>query len=246
MNKGTIVVTGASSGIGNAVAHQLARSGWKVVVTARREDVLREQFDDPKSYIVLPWDLSELDSIKEYTKHVKEKAGAIKGLVHCAGMGIGNAVHMIKSASMKELFEINTFSAMLLVSNFSKRGMIDENASFVLISSIAAHVGTQGQSIYSATKGALEGFIKGSAAELAEKNIRINAIAPGLVKTELVEKHYKKLEGSTVENMNAGYPLGVGMTSDVANCVEYLINDNSRWLTGQAIVLDGGYMVRKS
>ena len=242
--KGTLVVTGASSGIGKTCAQVFAAEGWRVVVTARRKEVLEENFGGSPDYVILPWDLSDLDSIKDYAKAVLETAGPIKGLVHCAGMGIGNAVNMIKPAVLQQLFSINVYAAMLLVSAFSKKKMIDEKAAFVLISSIAAHAGTQGQSIYAATKGALEGFICGSAAELADKGIRINAIAPGLVETEMVKAHNAKLDPETVEKLNAGYPLGTGSPENVADMAAFLI-EKGVWITGQTYVMDGGFMVRK-
>lgn len=242
---GAVVVTGASSGIGKTVAQFLSENGWKVVVTARRKEVLVELFGDNDNCQIIPWDLSDVDSVIEYTKEVKKAVGPISGLVHCAGVGIGHTVSMIKPPTLNKLFSINAFAAMLMVSGFSKRSMSEEDASFVLMSSIAAHTGTQGQSVYSATKGALEGFIKGSASELADKNIRINAIAPGIVMTDLVDSHYEKLGEDTIKNLNEGYPLRTGTPTDVAYFVEYLLSDKSSWITGQAFVMDGGFMIRK-
>lgn len=240
----TVVVTGASSGIGKACALRFAESGWKVVVTARRREKLEEVYGGDASFVIVPWDLSELDSIPAYSKEVLKEAGPVKGLIHCAGMGIGNAVNMIRPGMLEQLFSINVYAAMLLVSAFSKKKMIDESAAFLLISSIAAHTGTQGQSVYAATKGALEGFICGSAAELADKGIRINAVAPGLVETEMVKAHNEKLDPETVKKLTSGYPLGVGRPENVADLALFLA-EKGEWITGQTYVTDGGFMMRK-
>lgn len=243
--KGLVVVTGASSGIGKSVAKRLFENGYEVVVTSRNQGKLEELYASHEKYHIVPCDLSNINGIADYCKQVNSALGKITGLVHCAGIGRGNALNMIRPKTIENIFSVNTFAAMLLVSYFSKRNMVEKNASFVLISSVAAHAGPKGQSIYSASKGALEGFVKGSASELALKGIRINAIAPGIVRTELMDQIYGKLEDEAIHRLHNAYPLGIGMPEDVAGFTEYLIDDGSRWITGQTFILDGGYMERE-
>lgn len=240
-----VVVTGASSGLGECTVGKLVEEGFSVVATARNEERLNFLYGMLPNIEIIPWDLSEISKIKEYAKSVKAKTDSIYGLVHCAGSQVTLPVHMIKESKIKEIFDINTFSAMLLVSAFSKKGMAFEGTSFVLISSLAAHEGAFGKSIYAASKGALEGFIKSVAPELAEKNMRINAIAPGVVKTEMVERYFSQLtEEQRLATVNE-YPLGLGHPEDIADMVIYLLGEKSKWITGQTIVIDGGHLVRK-
>ena len=168
-----------------ATVNLLLEAGFGVIATARDGQVLETLYENQKNVAIIPWDLSDVETIKEYSKVVKEKA-IVSGLIHCAGMQITTPIHMMKAEKVQEIFNINTFSAMMLVSQFAKKGMILEQGSFVLVSSLAAHEGAFGKSIYAASKGALEGFVKASAPELAEKKIRINAIAPGVVQTKMV------------------------------------------------------------
>ena len=246
-NKKWIVVTGASSGIGLQTAKQLLAEGYSVVATARNGQVLEEEFGAyAESCVTIPWDLSDTDRVKEYTALVHEKVGAIHGLVHCAGIQKTLPIHMLKSSSLSELFKINTFSGILLASGFAKKGYYAEGeTSFVFISSLAAHEGAYGKTAYAASKSALEGFVKSAAPELAEKGIRINAIAPGVVKTAMVEAHFRQLT-EVQRNATAGeYPLGLGEPSDIANLLIFLLGSSSRWITGQTFIIDGGHIVRK-
>ena len=241
----TIIVTGASSGIGRETARFLLDEGYRVIVTARSEDKLKEDFGADENAIILPWDLSDVDQVIPYTKQVKEIAGPISGFVHCAAFGMNHLISMIKPDLLQKHFDVNVYAAMLLTSGFAKRNMVEKDASFILISSISAHAGTQGQAIYSATKGALEGFIKGSAYELSQKGIRINAIAPGMVMTEPVRKQMQKIDEEGIRNIENSYPFGLGEPRDISNMIEFLFSEKSRWVTGQTFIIDGGFMIGK-
>ena len=241
----TIIVTGASSGIGRETARFLLDEGYRVIVTARSEDKLKDDFSADENAVILPWDLSDVNQVIPYTKKVKEIAGPISGFVHCAAAGINHIVSMIKPDLLQRHFDVNVYAAMLLTAGFAKKNMVTEDASFILISSISAHAGTQGQSIYSATKGALEGFIKGSAYELSQKGIRINAIAPGMVLTEPIKRQMQKIDEEGIRNIENGYPFGLGEPRDISNMIEFLFSDKSKWITGQTFIVDGGFMIRK-
>ncbi len=249
MKEKWIVVTGASSGIGKATAIYLLENNYSVVVTSRNKEALKNIFKNynDKQLKIIEWDLSELDSIKEYAKSINAAVGEISGLVHCAGLQKMSPIHMIKPDKILEVFNINTFSAMLLVGAFSKKNMyINNKTSYVLISSISAHTGADGNSIYSSSKGALEGFIKGVSCELAEKGIRINSIVPGRVQTPMVEKFMSSLSENDFQKSKEEYPLGWGNPENVAEIIEFFLSDKSKWITGQNIIIDGGHTVRTS
>ena len=248
MKKRWIVVTGASSGIGCATAHYLIETGYSVVVTSRNVEILEKNFSKYKEDVkIICWDLSKLDSIKDYAKKVRDEIGEISGLVHCAGIQKMSPIHMVKLDKIIDVFNINTFSAMLLTSAFSKKnGYERNNTSIVLLSSISAHCGVDGNSIYASSKGALEGFVKGVSCELAEKGIRINAIAPGRVMTPMVENFIESLSDVELENAKMEYPLGWGEPENIAEIIEFLLSKKSKWITGQCIITDGGHTVRTS
>ncbi|MBN7774063.1 SDR family NAD(P)-dependent oxidoreductase [Clostridium aminobutyricum] len=244
-DKKWIIVTGASSGIGKSTVCKLLESGFGIIATAREVQALEVLYRNQEDVKIIPWDLSDVATIKDYSKLVKEHA-AVSGLLHCAGIQATTPIHLMKTEKLQEIFYINTFAAMMLVSQFSKKGMVDEEgASFVMVSSLAAHEGAFGKAMYAASKGALEGFVKASAPELAEKKIRINAVAPGVVQTRMVEQYFAQLTKEQKQATLGAYPLGLGQPEDVAEMAVFLLSEKSRWITGQTIVVDGGHTVRK-
>ena len=243
--KKRILVTGASSGIGESTARLLIDNGNMVVATSRNEKRLLELYGDIVDVSVIPFDLSDPGLIDEYVKEVVSKAGPINGLVHCAGMDLLSPVYMTKASDIENVFKLNTFSAIKLVGAFSKKNMVEKPASFVLVSSLSAHEGASGRSVYAASKAALEGFTEAASPELSARGIRINCIAPGIVETHMSEGFLKALSGEQLDKISAEYPLGFGKPEDIAAFIEYLISEKSKWITGRTFILDGGHLTRK-
>jgi 3-oxoacyl-[acyl-carrier protein] reductase len=240
-----IVVAGASKGIGLAAAKLLLADGYRVAVTSRHETDLAPHFGNEENAVILPRDLADAAGIAAYAKDAVDAAGPVDGLVHCAGVQVTAPLHLTKEAKLREVFDLNTFGAMLLVGAFARRGAYAAGASFVLLSSVAAHTGAFGKSLYAASKAALEGFARAAAPELATKGIRINCVAPGIVKTPMSEAHFAQLTAEQREVAESGYPLGIGEPSDVAAMIRYLLSGESRWVTGQTFIADGGHLMRK-
>ena len=154
-------------------------------------------------------------------------------------------ISMHKPDSVKKIFALNTFAPIELIRCFSKKKMIaEQGASFVLISSLAAHEGAQGKSLYAATKGALEGFLPSAALELAQRKIRLNAIVPGIIETAMSKEFLDKMTEEQRSVINDSYPLGLGAPEDAASLIFWLLSPESKWATGQAYMIDGGHMVR--
>jgi NAD(P)-dependent dehydrogenase (short-subunit alcohol dehydrogenase family) len=240
-----VVVTGASSGIGEETVRTLQKSGFSVIATARTEKTLQRKFGSFENVEIIPWDLSDMDSVRDYSKAVFDKVGAIHGIIHCAGIQKIIPVHMIKEDKILDMFSINTFAAMALVASFSKKKMSGQDASFVLISSLSAHEGVAGSSAYAASKAALEGFATAVAPELAEREIRINCIAPGMIDTPMLNSYMAQLTEEQFNHTLSEYPLGIGEPADIASFAEYLISDKAKWITGQTFIIDGGHLIRK-
>jgi len=242
MNENWIVVTGASSGIGKELAVYLLKNDYNIILTARRKQILEAMTENYNKdrYRIIPWDLSEIDTLKAYAESVKKEIGLISGLVHSAGIQKTIPLSVYKPEQFIELFSINTFSSMMLISIFSKKKYSKDNASFILISSLAAHLSSNGKGIYAASKCALEGFVKSTYQELTKNSKRLNCVVPGIIKTEMVNDFFENLSAEQKEELLKNYPLGFGNPIDVVFLIEYLLSDKSKWITGQNYHINGG------
>ena len=245
MNDAPIIVTGASRGIGFAVAQGLVSQGSSVVLTARDTSSLDYAFGGMSLVHLQPWDLAETESLDAYINTITEQYGLVGGFVHCAGHNKVIPLHMNKVEDYEALWRIHALAPMRIVSLLTKKGKSQPGASFVLISSLSAHEGSLGNAAYAAAKGALEGFLKPAAVELAERQIRINIVVPGMVRTNMSQNFLKRLSVDQLAQVEGSYPLGLGQPEQVAEMILFLLSDKSSWITGQKFFLDGGHMSRK-
>lgn len=235
----TILVTGASSGIGRTTAVECSKMGAKVIVTARNEVRLKETISmlegEGHQYIVA--DLGK----KEEIDSLVEQMPLIDGLVNNAGFNVMQLVPFIKSEDAARVFDVNLLAPVLLTHKVVKKKKIGKESSIVFTSSIAGKgVCSAGNSLYSASKGGLTAFMKNAAIELATKKIRCNAVLPGMVETPLKEGKSNITEEQWEINRQL-YPLKrFGTPEDVAYAIIYLLSDASAWVTGSEIVIDGG------
>lgn len=237
----TILVTGASSGIGQAIAIGLSGK-FNLVLNGRNEERLREtlaQCRNQESHVVWPCDLSDLDNLESnYLLFVKEHNVQINHLVYCAGTIKTVPLRMVTADSLRELFAINVFAGELLIKQLASKRINGENLrSITLISSNISNFGAKAHSMYSASKAAVDGMMRSLAVELAPR-IRVNSVLPGAIKTPMTEHIYEDTE--VAERMAATYPLGLGNTNDILGAVRFLISSDARWITGQQLTVDGG------
>jgi NAD(P)-dependent dehydrogenase (short-subunit alcohol dehydrogenase family) len=149
---------------------------------------------------------------------------------------------VLKEDNFDEIFNANVKSAQFLAKSISKKGRFNpEGLSLIFLSSVAAICGEPAISTYSASKAALQGLSKSLALELARLNIRVNCIAPGVVKTEMAEGLFEKLTPEQYAFIDEKHPLGLGIPEDVAHAAAFLLSDMSRWITGTTLYVDGGY-----
>lgn len=238
----TILVTGASSGIGKAIAIECSKMGAILIITARNKDRLNETFTelDGDGHKQIIADITTENDIVSLVQDTP----ILDGVVHCSGIGISLPFQFCKRDKAHPIIETNLMSPidlsyqLLKMKKVSKKG-----ASIVFISSIAGHlVSYPGNSIYSASKAGLIGLMKGMSIDLATKNIRVNAVLPGMIETQLVADLTEKISQEAIEIDKRKYPLGCyGKPEDVANGVIYLLSEASKWVTGTNLVIDGGF-----
>lgn len=238
----TILVTGASSGIGRGIAVECSKLGAKMVINGRNEDRLKETLFMLKGegHIAIVADLSKQEGIDK----IIENCPAINGLVHSAGIPKICAVKHISRELLEEIININEVAPILLTSGMLKKKKIQKKSSIVFIASMSGvYIANTGEAPYSTTKGGLAGFTKGAAFELAAQGTRVNTICPGLVPTSILGLSNEIFsEEQLNEKMYSRYPLKrVGTPEDIAHGAIYLLSDASTWVTGINLLIDGGY-----
>lgn len=240
-----ILVTGATGGIGKAVINKLLSQNYYVIAISQNYESLESKYKNVSNCSFICYDLNDLDGIPTLVKNIVKEYGAIRGLVHCAGIDKLSPLYLTKIDDIKNMFSIHVYSTISLCSQLIKKGNASDKCSIVLISSLAAHEGAQCHSVYAAAKGAIEGFLPSAASEFSEKGIRLNVVVPGIVMTQMSADYISKMDEKQKANLQNSYPLGFGNPSDVADTICYLIGDESKWITGQKFILDGGHMCRK-
>ena len=236
----TVLVTGASSGIGRTTAIECSKLGAKVVVTGRNEDRLKETLNalEGDGHQMIVFDLNEADKLDEFISLLP----TLQGFVSNAGITQIAPIQFIKNESLKSLFQVNTMSPILLMQKLLKKKIIGKGASVVFTSSMAAlGKGTPGNCMYSASKGAISAFIQNAALELSPKRIRVNAVCPGTVDTPLI--HSGDVTEEQLLEESKKYPLGFGQPEDISLGITYLLSDAAKWVTGTNMIIDGGFSV---
>ncbi len=233
----TILVTGASSGIGRATASLCARMGADVILTGRNRERLQE------ACAQLPgdrhqWIAADLTAAAD-RQALATRVPVLDGIVHCAGTGHRKLCKNLTAEDITAVMETNFNATVLLQSELLVEKKVGKQASIVLLSSRTAEVPTIANALYSASKGALQSYAKCLALELAPRQIRVNCICPAMVWTPLIVS-----DGATEEQLReeeARYPLKrYGRPEDIANLAVFLLSDASSWMTGSCIDITGG------
>jgi NAD(P)-dependent dehydrogenase (short-subunit alcohol dehydrogenase family) len=234
LNGKRILVTGASSGIGRAVAIACARAGASLVLTGRDRERLEATLAELGAggeHSILPADLTDAAQLAA----LADQAGMLDGVVFSAGITGFAPVRMLQQGLLDSVMHANFTAPVMLCQRLLFKKALRNGASLVFLSSIAAHTGTVGVTAYSSSKAALEGFIRNLALEVAPRGMRANALAPAMVETPLVSTDAAFLAEKTKH-----YPFGIGQPEDVAHAAIYLLADASRKVTGISLDLDGG------
>ncbi len=238
----TILVTGASSGIGRATAIECSKLGAQVVITARNEQRLKETFDklEGDNHQMVICDLADESAIDQMVEMIPH----IDGLVNNAGYQEYLPVPFIKKEKLEAIMSVNTIAPIILLQKFLRAKKITKGASVVFTSSLAGiGINAPGNSMYAATKGAISAFVKASAVDLAPKKVRVNAVCPGMVNTSILD--LGTIDEEELKADVANYPLGrYGEPEDIAYAIIYLLSDASSWVTGSNLIIDGGVSIK--
>lgn len=239
----TIIITGASSGIGRQCAISCSKDGANVILIARNEARLRSVLNELEtgSHAYYIFDLLEFDLYNEFLNSLVEKHGRISGFIHSAGIEATIPLNTLKPQIYQNIFEVNVISCFEIIRILSKKKNTQPNASFVVISSIMGVSGQKGKLAYCSSKAALINGVKALALELAQKGIRVNCVSPGIVKTPMVDQLFSSISEESKAEIIREHPLGLGEPNDVANACIYLLSDASKWMTGSNLIIDGGY-----
>jgi NAD(P)-dependent dehydrogenase (short-subunit alcohol dehydrogenase family) len=242
----SIVISGASSGIGRECAIRAAQQGADVVLLARDRERLLQTLDALGSgnhaYYSCDLAAGSTDALEEIVRDAVERVGNISGFIHSAGIEATIPLRNMNRAKYEDIFAINVWAAFELARLLSKKKYVHPaGSSFIFIGSVMGLLGEPGKVAYGSTKAALIGGTKSMAVELAPKNIRVNCIMPGLVETEMGRRLFQTLPESSRQEIIKKHPLGLGQPGDIANLCTFLLSDASRWITGAAIPIDGGY-----
>lgn len=233
----TILVTGASSGIGRGIAIACSKMGASVIVNGRNEQRLSETMSEMEGddNLSLAADLSDNVALAEMVA----KLPKLDGIVHCAGIGQRVLCKQLQESDLENMMNVNFKAPVMLQTEILKQKKINKSASIVFIASIACDSPTIGNAMYSASKGAIISYANCLALELAPRQIRVNCILPAMIWTELIFKG-----GITEEELKEDekkYPLKrYGKPEDIANLSIYLLSDAAAWMTGSNIKITGG------
>jgi len=239
-----VVVSGASSGLGRAIAVELASQGARLVLIGRDSGRLAETERSLRGegHRTVILDLTQHEAIAGAIDGVRQLTGPIYGLCHAAGVVATRPLQANKVSVVQAQLDVNLLAGLELARAVCRRDVMSEGEGSVLfISSVYGHVGMPGQIGYCASKGAVAAATRAMAIELARRRVRVNCVSPGLVLTDMTEKAFELLSPDQVEKLKAAYPLGPGRPEDVARAAAFLLAPGTPWITGVDLPVDGGF-----
>ena len=237
-----VIVTGGSRGIGRAICKKLADAGYDVAFSYRSRD---DEAEEVKTYCNSKgvkvysdkFDVSDSVACKEFVLKAQEYFGKIDALVNNAGITKDNLIIRLSDSDMEDVLDVNVKGSFYMMREASKVMLRQKRGSIINMSSVVGIAGNVGQVNYSASKAAVIGMTKSLARELAKKGIRVNAVAPGMIDTEMTQVLSEGIKEKILENI----PLQrFGSADDIAEAVLFLVSDKSKYITGQVISVDGG------
>jgi 3-oxoacyl-[acyl-carrier protein] reductase len=233
-----IIITGASGGIGNSIVKRLCESGANILATGTKIEKLKELQSKLKNIKILKFDISQDDKIEEFIENATtELGGSLDCIINNAGITQDNLAIRMSLDEWKKVIDINLTSTFLLSKFAIKKMLKNKSGKIINITSVVGHTGNLGQSNYTASKAAIVAMSKSLAIEYAKKNININCISPGFIKTAMTDKideKYREIIVSKIPSARLGEP------EDVANAVLFLASNQSNYINGETLHVNGG------
>ena len=233
-----IIITGATGGIGNSIVKRLSNAGAKILATGTRLEKLEELKSKFKNTDILKFDISKGDEIEEFIENAtKQLGGGLDCLINNAGITQDNLAIRMNIDEWKKVIDINLTSTFLLSKFAVKKMLKNKYGKIINITSVVGHTGNLGQANYTASKAGIVAMSKSLAIEYAKKNININCISPGFIKTEMTDKIEEKFKEAIISKIPSSR---LGEPEDVANAVLFLASDQSNYINGETIHVNGG------
>ena len=234
----TILVTGATAGLGRQTAISVSQMGARLIVTGRNEERLADTFSrlQGEGHLAISAELA----LEESRSAFVNKLPALDGIAHCAGVTLLHPFKFSDERRFREVYAANVEAPLFVTQGLFKSKRLKAGASIVFVSSISPKVGTKGHAIYSGSKAAVHGISRVLAHELASSRIRSNCVSPGMVQTEVAVGMANQISPELLALDEARYPLGYGAPEDVANAIIFFLAPASKWITGVDLTMDGG------
>ena len=232
-----IIVTGASGGIGNSIVEKLNECGANVLASGTRLEKLEELKSKFNNIKILKFDISQSDKIEEFIDNAANELGGLDCIVNNAGITQDNLAIRMSIDEWKKVIDINLTSTFLLSKFAIKKMLKNKKGKIINITSVVGHTGNLGQANYTASKAGLVAMSKSLAIEYAKKNINVNCISPGFIKTAMTDKIDEKFKEVIVSKIPSAR---LGEPEDIANAVLFLASDNSNYINGETLHVNGG------
>ena len=231
------IITGATGGIGYSLVKKFHDNGALVLATGTNEEKLSKLKTDFKNILIEKFKLDEHNKIENFIETAHKKLNGLDVLINNAGITLDNLSIRLTEENWKKVVDINLTSTFLMCKYSIKKMLKNKHGKIINISSIVGHTGNLGQANYSASKSGIIGFSKSLALEYAKKNININCVSPGFIKTEMTNKIDEDFKKVLIDKIPSG---NLGAPDDVSNCVAFLASDLANYINGETIHVNGG------
>ena len=232
-----VLITGATGGIGNSLVEKFVSLGSVVAATGTNEEKLNNLKKKFPDIISEKFRLDEHNKINEFIEKIDKKLDGLDILVNNAGITLDNLSIRLTEENWKKVLDVNLTSSFLMCKYAIKKMLKKKYGKIINITYIVGHTGNLGQANYAASKAGIVAFSKSLAIEYARKNININCISPGFIKTEMTDKINAEFKKNLISKIPSG-DLGSG--EDVSNCVAFLASDMAKYINGETIHVNGG------
>ena len=238
LNKKNIIVTGASGGIGNSIIEKLYEKGANILASGTKLEKLEELRSKFNKIKILRFDISQITKIEEFIENATDQLGGnLDCIVNNAGVTQDNLAIRMSIEEWKKVIDINLTSTFLLSKYSIKKMLKSKSGKIINITSVVGHTGNLGQTNYTASKAGIIAMSKSLALEYSKKNININCISPGFIKTAMTEKIDDKFKDTIISKIPSGR---LGEPKDIANAVIFLASDRSDYINGETLHVNGG------